>query len=94
MMETLVQYRYDALKDEWVCEHVRKGVLVTMSGAYVREMSENTPFPEAVMFRVLVSDLLMLLFEHSDNPMDMHVLTRAFNADNMSRVMNGLYDVR
>lgn len=89
-METMIQYRYDAKNDEWVCEHVEKGVLLTMSGRYVRENAINIVHNEPNMFRLLVAELLLTMFEHTDDAMSIYVLTRAFNADNMQRVMVGL----
>ena len=89
-METMIQYRYEAYNDTWVCEHVDKGTLVTMSGKYVRDIAEKMVLPDMTTFRMLVAELLLTMFEHTDNPMDEYVLTKSFNADNMQRVMVGL----
>lgn len=89
-METMIQYRYEPYNDSWICEHVDKGTLVTMSGKYVRNISDRTMLTEMSTFRMLVGELLLTMFEHSDNPMDEYVLTKSFNADNMQRVMVGL----
>ena len=93
-MEVSIQYRYDLKYDEWIAEHTRKGVLCTMSGKYVRENMERLGLSQGVTFRLLVAELLLVLFEYDDNPMSDYVLTRAFKADSMERVISGLHDER